>query len=120
MLWWNGEPLPVPSPPIQYENRIVEGTNSGQTLGGTYSKKIIARKEDVLAKWEGLSAAESAMIGKINSSTYGNLTYYSPAAGRFVTRVMHVENFTDDMSEAVLDGGRLNGTFSVTVQFRER
>ena len=120
MLWWNSEPLPIPSPPIQYENRIVEGTNSGQTLGGTYSKKIIARKEDLLVRWEGLSAAECAVIGKINNSTYGNLTYYSPAAGRFVTRVMHIESFTDDMSEAVLDSGKLDGTFSVTVQFRER
>lgn len=120
MIWWNGAPLPVPSPPIQYENRIVEGTNSGQTLGGTYSKKIIARKEDVLIRWEELSAEECAVIGKINGSTYGNLTYYSPAAGRYVTRVMHIESFTEDMSEAELHGGRLSGSFSVTVQFRER
>lgn len=47
MMWWNGEPLPTPSPGISFEERIVEGTNSGQTLGGSYSKKIIARKEDV-------------------------------------------------------------------------
>ena len=32
MMWWNGEPLPIPSPGISFEERIVEGTNSGQTL----------------------------------------------------------------------------------------
>lgn len=56
MMWWNGEPLPIPSPGISFEERIVEGTNSGQTLGGSYSKKIIARKEDVRVTWEGLTA----------------------------------------------------------------
>lgn len=71
MMWWNGEPLPIPSPGISFEERIVEGTNSGQTLGGTYSKKIIARKEDVRVTWEGLTAEESAVIGKIDASTYG-------------------------------------------------
>lgn len=63
MMWWNGEPLPTPSPGISFEERIVEGTNSGQTLGGSYSKKIIARKEDVRVTWEGLTAEESAAIG---------------------------------------------------------
>lgn len=58
MMWWNGEPLPTPSPGISFEERIVEGTNSGQTLGGSYSKKIIARKEDVRVTWEGLTAEE--------------------------------------------------------------
>lgn len=36
MMWWNDIPLPVPSPGISYDYRIIEGTNSGQTLGGTY------------------------------------------------------------------------------------
>ena len=47
MMWWNGDPLPIPSPEIRYEYRMIEGTNSGQTLGGYYSKKIIAKKEDL-------------------------------------------------------------------------
>ena len=72
MMWWNGEPLPTPSPGISFEERIVEGTNSGQTLGGSYSKKIIARKEDVRVTWEGLTAEESAAIGKIDASTFSN------------------------------------------------
>ena len=86
MMWWNGEPLPTPSPGISFEERIVEGTNSGQTLGGSYSKKIIARKEDVRVTWEGLTAEESAAIGKIDASTYGMLTYYSPSKGKFLTK----------------------------------
>ena len=120
MMWWNGEPLPVPSPGISYEYRNVEGTNSGQTLGGTYSKKIIARKEDVLVSWDNLSAEESAVIGKINGSTYGRLTFYSPNARRFVTRTMHVESFAQEMSEADINLGVLDGGFSVSVQFREK
>lgn len=94
MMWWNGEPLPTPSPGISFEERIVEGTNSGQTLGGSYSKKIIARKEDVRVTWEGLTAEESAAIGKIDASTYGKLTYYSPSKGKFLTKTMHVESHT--------------------------
>ena len=72
------------------DRRIVEGTNSGQTLGGSYSKKIIARKEDVRVTWEGLTAEESAAIGKIDASTYGKLTYYSPSKGKFLTKTMPV------------------------------
>ncbi|MCI5667768.1 MAG: hypothetical protein MR291_03250 [Oscillospiraceae bacterium] len=120
MMWWNGDPLPIPSPEIRYEYRMIEGTNSGQTLGGYYSKKIIAKKEDLHVTWEGLSAEECAVIGRINNSTYGNLTYYSPAAGKYVTRTMHVESHSEDMTEADLDSGRLSGAFNVAVQFRER
>lgn len=119
-MWWNGEPLPVPSPGIGCEYRIVEGTNSGQTLGGTYSKKIIARKVDLQVNWENLSAEESAVIGKINEGTYGKLTFYSPDHGRYITRTMHVESHTADISEAVLERGNLDGSFSASVQFREK
>lgn len=120
MMWWNGEPLPTPSPGISFEERIVEGTNSGQTLGGSYSKKIIARKEDVRVTWEGLTAEESAAIGKIDASTYGMLTYYSPAKGKFLTKTMHVESHTQDINEADIQLGRFQGDISVTVQFREK
>lgn len=120
MMWWNGEPLPIPSPGIGYEYRIVEGTNSGQTLGGTYSKKIIARKEDVLVNWENLSAEECAVIGKINKGTYGNLTFYSPDAGKFVTRVMHVESHSAEISEGDIKYGKMSGSFTASVQFREK
>lgn len=119
-MWWNGKPLPVPSPPIQYEHRNVEGTNSGETLGGTYSKKIIARKEDLQVTWEDLSEQECAVIGEINKATYGTLTYYSPAAGKFVSRVMHIESYTEENSSAALNMGTLSGAFNVTVQFRQR
>ena len=105
MMWWNGEPLPTPSPGISFEERIVEGTNSGQTLGGSYSKKIIARKEDVRVTWEGLTAEESAAIGKIDASTYGKLTYYSPSKGKFLTKTMHVESHTQDINEADIQLG---------------
>ena len=118
-MWWNGEPLPIPSPGIG-EYRIVEGTNSGQTLGGTYSKKIIARKVDLQVNWENLSAEESAVIGKINEGTYGKLTFYSPDHGRYITRTMHVESHTAEISEAVLEHGSLDGSFSASVQFREK
>ena len=120
MMWWNDIPLPVPSPGISYDYRIIEGTNSGQTLGGTYSKKIIARKEDLSVNWENLSAEECAVIGIINNSTYGDLTYYSPAAKRYVTKTMHVENHAEEISEAALDSGRMSGSFNVSVQFKER
>lgn len=120
MMWWNGEPLPIPSPGISCEERIVEGTNSGQTLGGSYSKKIIARKEDVRATWEELSAEECAVIGKINASTYGRLTYYSPAAGKFLTKTMHVESHVQDINEVDIQFGKLQGSITVTVQFREK
>ena len=120
MMWWNGEPLPTPSPGISFEERIVEGTNSGQTLGGSYSKKIIARKEDVRVTWEGLTAEESAAIGKIDASTYGKMTYYSPSKGKFLTKTMHVESHTQDINEADIQLGKFHGDISVTVQFREK
>lgn len=120
MIWWNGEPLPVPSSPIQCEKRIVEGTNSGQTLGGSYSKKVIARKEDVRLTWVDLSAEDCVTIAKINGATYGKLTYYSPSAGAFVTRTMHVESYTEDLTEADISAGKLSGSVDVAVQLRER
>ena len=120
MMWWNGVPLPVPSAPIHYEYRCIEGTNSGETLGGTYSKKIIARKEDLLVVWDDLSEQDCAVIGEINNATYGTLTYYSPAAGKFVSKVMHVESHIQEMSSAKLNMGALSGTFSANVQFRQR
>lgn len=110
----------TPSPGISFEERIVEGTNSGQTLGGSYSKKIIARKEDVRVTWEGLTAEESAAIGKIDASTYGKLTYYSPSKGKFLTKTMHVESHTQDINEADIQLGKFQGDISVTVQFREK
>lgn len=119
MIWWNAKPLPVPTA-VQYEYRTVEGTNSGQTLGGSYSKKIIARKEDIQISWEELSAEDCAAIGKINGSTYGRLTYYSPAAGKFVTKTMHVESHTQDMTAADMNMGGLSGAFNAAVQFREK
>lgn len=120
MMWWNGEPLPIPSPGISYEERIIEGTNSGQTLGGTYSKKVIARKEDVRVIWEGLSSEECAAIGKINTGTYGELTFFSPAHGIFLTKTMHIESYTEGMNDADIRLGKLQGSFNVTVQFREK
>lgn len=120
MMWWNGEPLPIPSQGIDYEYRIIEGTNSGQTLGGYYSKKIIARKEDVRATWEELSAEECAVIGKINASTYGKLTYYSPASGKFMTKIMYIESHTQCVNEADIQLGKLIGSFTVTVRFCEK
>lgn len=120
MMWWNGKPLPVPSPPIHYEYRSIEGTNSGETLGGLYSKKIIARKEDLLVTWEGLSERDCAVIGEINKTTYGTLTYYSPAVGKYVSKTMHIESHTQEIASAALRMGALGGEFNVTVQFRQK
>ena len=99
MMWWNGEPLPTPSPGISFEERIVEGTNSGQTLGGSYSKKIIARKEDVRVTWEGLTAEESAVIGKlaklINVKSIVTLVLTGVFSYLAITGKIAVDNFTD-------------------------
>lgn len=119
MIWWNAKPLPVPTA-VEYEYRIIEGTNSGQTLGGSYSKKIIAHKEDIRISWEELSAEECAVLGGINGSTYGRLTYYSPTAGKFVTRTVHVESCAQDMTAADMYMGGLSGAFNAAVQFREK
>lgn len=120
MIWWNGEPLPVPAAPIQYTYRNIEGTNSGQTLGGLYSKKIIARKEDVLISWQSLSSDEAATVASISQSTYGRLTYYSPLAGGYVTKTMHIETHTHELNDAVLKTGSLVGDFSAAIQFKQR
>ena len=119
MIWWNSEPLPVPSN-IQYTYRNVEGTNSGQTLGGDYSKKVIARKEDLLVSWEGLSSKEAETVGRLRSSTYGSLTFYSPAEGAFVTRTMHIETQSQELTSAQLTSGMLDGSFSASVHFKQR
>lgn len=120
MIWWNGEPLPVPAAPIQYTYRDIEGTNSGQTLGGIYSKKVIARKEDVLVTWQALSAKDAAIVAAVRNSTYGRLTYYSPAAGRFVTNTVYIENHTHELNEGALPLGVFNGDFNASIQFRQR
>lgn len=119
MIWWNGEPLPVPST-IDYTYRDIEGTNSGQTLGGSYSKKVIAKKEDLLISWEGLTAAEAAVTAKLKSSVYGKLTYYSPQKGKYVTANYYTEDMSQQLNAAQLILGRLNGDFSCTVQLRMR
>ena len=120
MLWFNGEPLPVPAAPIQYTYRDIEGTNSGQTLGGSYSKKVIARKEDILVTWQSLSTDEAAQIAKLRNSTYGRLTYYSPAAGVFITNNVYIESHTHELTDALLTGGELYGSFNASIQFRQR
>lgn len=121
MMWWNGEPLPTPSPGISFEERIVEGTNSGQTLGGSYSKKIIARKEDVRVTWEGLHRPRKApQSAKSTPALTELLTYYSPSKGKFLTKTMHVESHTQDINEADIQLGKFQGDISVTVQFREK
>lgn len=121
MIWWNGEPLPVPIPPIQYSYRDIEGTNSGQTLGGTYSKKVIARKEDLLVQWAALSPGEAAAVAEVKRNTFGWLTYYSPQAGKFVTKTMYTEDLTAELTDArVTDTTLQYGDFSATVQFKEK
>lgn len=119
-MWWNGTPLPTPVAPIQYTRRDIEGTNSGQTLGGSFSKKVIARKEDLMITWEALSEAEAAVINQIKNSTYGTLTYYSPRAAAFVTKTMYTEDLTTQLTAADISCGVLMGDFGATIQFRER
>lgn len=120
MIWWNGEPLPIPAAPLQYSYRDIEGANSGQTLGGSYSKKVIARKEDVLATWSDLTAEEAAIIARIKNSVYGSLTFYSPQLGRFITRTVYTEDVSAEITSATFDGGALRTDTSLSVQFRQR
>ena len=120
MIWWNGVPLPVPVSPIAFTYRDIEGTNSGQTLGGSYSKKVIARKEDVLLTWQGLTEAEAKVVAAVKKSTYGNLTYYSPQAGKYITAVMYTEDLSEELTDAQLPNGGLSGEFNANVQFRQR
>lgn len=120
MLWWNGTPLPVPAAPIGYTYRDIEGSNSGQTLGGEYSKKVIARKEDLLITWEGLSAAEAAAVAQIKASTYGALTYYSPQKGAFRTATFYTEDMSQQLTSAQLNLGMLEGDFTASLQFRQK
>lgn len=121
MMWWNGTPLPVPIAPIQYTYRDIEGTNSGQTLGGTYSKKVIARKEDLLVQWAALDDSEAAVLAAIKNSTYGSLTYYSPIAGKFVTRIMYTDDLTEELTDARVEDTTLQyGDFNACVQFRQK
>lgn len=120
MIWWNGVPLPVPVSPITYTYRDIEGTNSGQTLGGSYSKKVIARKEDVLLTWQGLSEVEAKAVAAVKKNSYGNLTYYSPQAGKFITAMMYTEDLTAELTDAQLPSGRLLGEFNASVQFRQK
>ena len=120
MLWFNGEPLPVPAAPIQYTYRDIEGANSGQTLGGSYSKKVIAHKEDILITWQALSPDEAAQIAKLRNSIYGRLTYYSPAAGGFITNNVYIESHTHELTDAQLTDGALYGSLNALVQFRQR
>ena len=121
MMWWNGSPLPVPIAPIQYGYRDIEGTNSGQTLGGSYSKKVIARKEDLIVQWAALSPEEAAAVAAVKKSTFGRLTYYSPQAEKFVTKTMYTEELTEELTDArVIDTTLQYGDFSATVQFKER
>ncbi len=121
MMWWNGSPLPVPIAPIQYGYRDIEGTNSGQTLGGSYSKKVIARKEDLIVQWAALSPEEAAAVAAVKKSTFGQLTYYSPQAEKFVTKTMYTEDLTAELTDArVTDTTLKYGDFSASVQFKER
>ncbi len=120
MLWWNGSPLPVPIAPIQYGYRDIEGTNSGQTLGGSYSKKVIARKEDLTVQWAALSPDEAAVVA-VKKSTFGQLTYYSPQAEKFVTKTMYTEELTAELTDARITDMTLKyGNFSASMQFKER
>ncbi len=120
MMWWNGEPMPVPAAPIQYTYRDIEGTNSGQTLGGSYSKKVIARKEDLLVTWQSLSAEEAQIVAKIRNSIYGRLTYYSPEKGCFITNTVYTDMHSHNMTGAVMLNGTIIGDFDVTIQFKQR
>lgn len=120
MLWWNGEPLPIPAAPIQYTYRDIEGANSGQTLGGSYSKKIIAHKEDIMVTWAGLTSEEAAAVTKIKNTAYGSLTFYSVQLGRYVTRSVYTEDVPTEISSAVFTGGVLKTDTSMSVQFRQR
>lgn len=119
MFWWNGLPLPVPIEPIQYTYRDIEGTNSGQTIGGSYSKKVIARKEDVMLQWDGLTAEEAKVIAEIKKSTFGRLSYYSPMSGKFVTKTMYTEDLTENINSGSLELGRLSADMSAALQFRQ-
>ena len=120
MLWWNGVPLPTPAAPIDYNYRDIEGANSGMTLGGSYSKNIISRKEDVHVVWESLSAEEAAVISSVKNSTYGRLTYFSPKAGKFITATMYTEDLTEQLNSAQLKLGALSGDLRAELQFRQR
>ncbi len=120
MLWWNGKPLPVPSAPLSYSYRDIEGANSGQTLGGYYSKKVIARKEDIDVRWDGLSKEDAAVIADIKRAVYGKLTYFSPQAGAFVTANVYTEELTEDINAAALDRGELSAEFSAALKFKQR
>ncbi len=120
MLWWNGKPLPVPSAPLSYSYRDIEGTNSGQTLGGYYSKKVIAHKEDIEVKWDGLSPEEAADVADVKRAVYGRLTYYSPQAGTFITTNVYTEDLTEDINAAALHSGELSAELSAALKFKQR
>lgn len=120
MMWWNGEPLPVPAAPIQYTYRDIEGSNSGQTLGGSYSKKVIARKEDLLVTWQALSADEAQTVAKIRNSVYGRLTYYSPEKGCYITNTFYTDMHSHELTDASFRQGIISGEFNATVQFKQR
>ncbi len=120
MLWWNGKPLPIPSAPLSYSYRDIEGTNSGQTLGGYYSKKVIARKEDIEVKWEGLSPEEAAAVADVKRAVYGRLTYYSPQAGGFVAANVYTEDLAENIDAAGLARGELSADFSAVLKFKQR
>lgn len=89
-------------------------------------EKLVSKKEalDGLSSdmyQVGVDVAEEFVKGwKINEGTYGKLTFYSPDHGRYITRTMHVESHTAEISEAVLEHGSLDGSFSASVQFREK
>ncbi len=120
MLWWNGQPLPVPSAPLSYSYRDIEGTNSGQTLGGYYSKKVIARKEDIDAQWDGLSPQDAAVIADVKKAVYGRLTYYSPQKGAFVTSTVYTEDLSENINAAGLESGVIQAEFSAALKFKQR
>ena len=102
-MWWNGSPLPVPIARTQYGYRDIECTTSGQTLGGSYSKKVIARKEYLLVQWAALSPQYAAAAAAVSGEALTGLLW-GVYAGDRLTRAFLLDGQGDACGE---DGGAL-------------
>lgn len=72
-------------------------------------------------QWAALSPEETVAVTEVKKSTFGQLTYYSPLAGKFVTKTMYTEDLTAELTDARVNDTTLQyGDFGAMVQFKKK
>lgn len=97
-----GKSVPTPSK-YQWEQEDVSSSDAGRTEDGVMHKQKLRTVEKISLVWVYLTTAQVSAVLDAFSDEYVNITYLSPAEGKFVERTFYVGNRSAPLYNTVLD-----------------